>query len=319
VNKPEPATESLRNLVRKAEPATTRKSEDSFVPRYVDLPFRFRNAGARNLQWGTFTLLCALLFLAAGILLRGPRALVPLFIALATFTLLWIAARVRLFQERNGLFLALAWVALLGALVPLLEKGWFFAERELQLATHDNASTAPASAPSGDQDRAEDPPLLTKELGIRAPEPRNGGLVKVLEDSRVLVNGKPYLIKTGELFALDSIKEGQVVFRANELRLSLPEDAVEVTGIASVASASNAGPAAVTAPTSAEKVTRRAQEEAVRRYPALGVKDSAENKLFMETYLDWKNSKSELLDDPEWPLLLADLLAKREGWERKSE
>jgi hypothetical protein len=143
--------------------------------------------------------------------------------------------------------------------------------------------------------------------------------VKVLQDSRVLVNGKPYLIKTGELFALDSIKEGEVVFQANELRLSLPEDAVEVTGIASGASASNAAPAPVPATTSAVKVTRRSQEEAVRRYPALGVKDSAENKLFVETYLDWKNSKSELLDDPEWPLLLADLLAKREGWERKSE
>jgi hypothetical protein len=317
VNKPEPATESLRNLVRKTEPATTRKSEDSFVPRYVDLPSRFRNAGARNLQWGTFTLLCALLFLAAAIFFRGPGALVPLFTALATFTLLWIAARVRLFQERNGLFLALAWVALLGALIPLLEKGWVFAERQVQLATYHNASATPVSVQSGDT--ADEPPLLTKELGIRAPEPENGRLVKVLEDSRVLVNGKPYLIKTGELFALDSIKEGQVVFRANELRLSLPEDAVELTGIASGASASNAAPPPVAAATSAVKVTRRAQEEAVRRYPALGVKDSAENKLFVDTYLDWKNSKSELLDDPEWPLLLADLLAKREGWERKSE
>jgi hypothetical protein len=317
VNKSEPATESLRNLVRKTEPGTTRKSEDSFVPRYVDLPSRFRNAGARNLQWGTFTLLCALLLLAAAIFLRGPGALVPLFTALATFTLLWIAARVRLFQERNGLFLALAWVALLGALIPLLEKGWVFAERQVQLATHHNSSATPVSVPSGET--ADEPPLLTKELGIRAPEPENGRLVKVLGDSRVLVNGKPYLIKTGELFALDSIKEGEVVFRANELRLSLPEDAVEVTGIASGASASNAAPAPVPATTSAVKVTRRSQEEAVRRYPALGVKDSAENKLFVETYLDWKNSKSELLDDPEWPLLLADLLAKREGWERKSE
>ncbi len=64
------------------------------------------------------------------------------------------------------------------------------------------------------------------------------------------------------------------------------------------------------------RLTQRAQQEAVRRYAALGVKGSPENRLFLQTYEDWKSSGSELLQDPEWPLLLANLLAKREGWER---
>lgn len=288
------------------------------MPQYVDLPHRVRNAGTRNLQWGTITLLFALCLLAGATFLAGPAALVPLFTALATFTILWIAARVRLFQQRNGLFLALAWVALLGALIPLLERGWMLAERQVQVvASHKDASSTPERATTGEN--ADEPPLLTKELRIPKPDAENGALVKVLKDSRVLVNGKPYLIKTGEVFAFDSVKEGEVVFRANELRLSLPDDAAEVTGTSAAAAALNPPPASATASTSATKVTRRAQEEAVRLYPALGVKDSPENKLFVEAYLDWKNSKSELLDDPEWPLLLANLLAKREGWERKSE
>ena len=67
----------------------------------------------------------------------------------------------------------------------------------------------------------------------------------------------------------------------------------------------------------AAQVTQRAQKEALRRYPALGVKDSPANILFVETYRELRNSGSDALKDAEWPIHLADSLARREGWEKK--
>jgi hypothetical protein len=62
------------------------------------------------------------------------------------------------------------------------------------------------------------------------------------------------------------------------------------------------------------QVTKRAQAEAARRYPSLGRAGSRENTIFVEAYNDLKHRGSDLLDDPEWPLELAQTLAQRLGW-----
>jgi hypothetical protein len=323
VNKPEPPTESLRRFFPKSDsPASRKAAGTSFVPQYVDLPRPPHRVGLRNLRWGAATLVLAFVLVSIAIALAGSlRASVPLLTAFATFTLLWIAARLRLFHQRHGIFLALGLVATLGALVPLLEQGLRAAHARFRpiVAQALSPTTSAAETP-----RHDETPLLTRELGIPRTDPDTTSSIRVLKDSRVLVGGKPYLIKAGEVFPFDSTREDEVVFQAKDLRLSLPLDAVEVlpaSGTPHVAAAggTESVPASSPAPATASTVvtSRKAQREAVRRYPALGVKDSPENKLFVETYRDLKANKSELLDDPEWPLVVADLLAKREGWERK--
>ena len=77
-------------------------------------------------------------------------------------------------------------------------------------------------------------------------------------------------------------------------------------------------PAVEGQPETPAQITERAQKEAIRRYPALGEKDSPENQLFIETFQELKHTGADdFFADPEWPLQLAELLAKRENWQRQ--
>jgi hypothetical protein len=70
-------------------------------------------------------------------------------------------------------------------------------------------------------------------------------------------------------------------------------------------------------PETPETVTARAQREAIRRYPALGVKNSLENQMFVSTYNEIREAGGDdFFTNPEWPIELAELLAKRERWIR---
>ena len=321
VNKPEPPTESLRNFLPKSDKGAARKSSEPFVPQYVEVPGRPRPVATRNLFVGGALLFLSLVGVAIATSLFGARGIAPVLTVIGTLIVLWVAARMRLFRQPHGLFFALGLVALLGAAIPFIEHAWRTTRSHLQRAP--STEQAATTATPTDAEGAEEIPLLTDELDVPPADDSTTRVVRVLKDSRVLVGRKPYLIKAGEIFAFDSARENEVVFQAKELRLSLPNDAVEIfgpTGESATAAASPVVlnlPTAPQAPAASAETTREAQREAVRRYPALALKDSAENKLFVETYRDLKNHNSELLEDPEWPLLLADLLAKREGWERR--
>ena len=55
----------------------------------------------------------------------------------------------------------------------------------------------------------------------------------------------------------------------------------------------------------------------IRRYPALGVKGSLENQAFINLYTELRdNGGDDFFKNPEWPIELAELLAKRERWQR---
>ena len=318
MNNPEPPIETLRGLLPKtADPRPGKKTEgeSDFVPRYVERPRRTRNAAVTNIKWGVAALLLALVLLAAGVFVSGARALIPLFASLVTFTLLWIAARLRLFHQRHGVFFALGMVCLAASFVPLLERAWTSAANA---AGGTGTTVIPTQVPTSGSAGDDEAPLLTKELSVAPADPGAGPYVRVLKDSRVLVGRKPYLIKTGDTFPLDELKDGDAIFFANELRLSLPEDAVDiVTPERPQRPTASAAPPPGSVSGANDRDTARSQQDAVRRYPALGVKDSPENRIFLETVRELREAKSELLDDPEWPLLIANLLAKREGWERK--
>ncbi len=327
MNTPPPSSDSDRRVLSK-QPAKVRLSmpgDEAFVPVYVAVPPPSGSSGTLNIQVGVVMLVLALVLMAFGTILSGPRAILPVGICLAAFTLFWILLRLRVFQKRNGGFVALAGVCLLGSLVSFFERGYSRIE-DLAKASANASATASAASPQAvEPSRAASPepeaPLLSQVFGVKSADPIVGPRVRILKESRVPVGRRFYRVTPGESFPILEVRDSEVYFGANELRVSLPKDVLEVIGVPaapleSAASVVNPEPAAETSETPAQ-VTKRAQLEAIRRYPALGVKDSPENQLFVETYRELRNSDSELLKDPEWPMDVAESLAKREGWVRK--
>ena len=348
---PAPKPSSRSYVPRIVDPmAPLPEGEDKFLPRYVEVPaLREHGFGRRNLAWGAGTLALALALLVAAVVLTGQKAVLSLAACLVTFAALFVLARLHVFRQRNGGFLAIALVVLLGALVALVDRGY---EMLAGIAT----PAAPAALAAHPVETA--PPLLTEAFALTKPDGTQPQ-VKVLKDSRVLIAEKPYIIRAGDVFPLLEAKAGEATFAVRDLHVSLPVAVVEILGgkpakdapketvqtkesamaaaLAAVkAEAANAADAAktepastlarpaadvpktgATPPTDLVAITDSAKAEAIRRYPALSIKDSAENEVFVTTYRQLKDSgNTDFFANPEWPLELAELLATRNGWAR---
>jgi hypothetical protein len=288
---------------------------------------RDHGLGPRNLFWGVALLVVALIMLVVAIFLAGSKAMVYVATCLLTFTALFVLARLHVFRQRNGGFLALGLISLIGAAIPLAESA--FAAAKTFVAAR--ASGAPIVALHSEELPA---PLLTQSFALSQPE-GDGKQVKVLRDSRVVVGEKPFLIKTGDRFPLIGVKGNETTFGVRDLHVSLPSNVVEIvdpTALSKGVSLANSK-AGASAPGDAKapgksnpaedgqlaEITRAAQQEAMRRYPALSIKDSIENAMFVSTYKQLRDAGSdEFFSNPEWPMQLAELLAQREGWVRGS-
>ena len=346
MNPPETPIDTLRSLRRKPETRTGTRPEgepadSDYEPRYVDVPRhrRAQLAAERNLKWGLAVMLLALGLVGAALIVSGPRALVPVVICLVTFIILWTMARLRVFHQRNSVFFAAALVCLLGATIPMIERGYV----ELDRMAHSAPSvTAPGTGPSAiaAQKAPEPPPVAALEpepdlpslvdaLNIPVPSEEKANLIRIVENTKVLVGRKAYMLNAGDTFVLDEIKNGQVIFRANEMRLAVPESAVEQMspGAADSAVATAAPPemrAQAKPPRSAKDhvsdkdldgaATARAHAEAIRRYPAIGVEGSVENEFIVERFRKLKAERPEFFDEEEWPLFLAEGVAREQGW-----
>lgn len=77
------------------------------------------------------------------------------------------------------------------------------------------------------------------------------------------------------------------------------------------------GPQAAVPPDPVEQATNRAIIEVRRRYPALGNNGSPENQIYLEAYSELKRLRPDFFEKPEWPIHLAEIVAKREGWRRQ--
>ena len=345
---PAPKPSSRSYVPRIVDPmASLPEGEDKFLPRYVEVPaLREHGFGRRNLAWGAGTLALALALLVAAVVLTGQKAVLSLAACLVTFAALFVLARLHVFRQRNGGFLAIALVVLLGALVALVDRGY---EMLAGIATPASPAAHPVET---------EPPLLTEAFALTKPDGTQPQ-VKVLKDSRVLIAEKPYIIRAGDVFPLLEAKAGEATFAVRDLHVSLPVAVVEILGgkpakdapketvqtkesamaaaLAAVkAEAANAADAAKTEPASTlarpaadvpktgappptdlVAITDSAKAEAIRRYPALSIKDSAENEVFVTTYRQLKDSgNTDFFANPEWPLELAELLATRNGWAR---
>ena len=248
VNPTEPSPDTLRTLLRKPETRTGPRAESEpsageFEPRYVDVPRRRRAqlASERNLKWGLAVLLLSLGLIGAALIVSGPRALVPIVICLVTLTLLWTMARLRVFHQRNGVFFATAIVCLIGASVPMVERGYQELDRMAHAPSSDTAPViaADSKAAPAAQKVPEPPPVAAFDPNLnlpslvdtmKIPEPSDPGanLVRIIESTKVMVGRKAYMLNPGDTFELEENKDGLVTFRANELRLSVSERAVEL-------------------------------------------------------------------------------------------
>jgi hypothetical protein len=300
---------------------------EKIVPRYVHAPaLRDHGLGPRNLFWGVALLFVALVMLVVAIFLAGAMAMVSVATCLLTFTALFVLARLHVFRQRNGGFLALGMICLIGAAIPLAEKGFSLAKGAV-----DSHMTASKPVVTLHLDEA-DPPLLINSFALSKPQ-GDGKQVNVVRDSRVVIAEKPFLIKAGDRFPLLGIKGDDTTFAVRDLQVSLPSSVVEIIdpkalakGVSSApANPAAASPPAAKAPAKSEplddvalaQITRSAQEEAMRRYPALAIKDSLENAMYISTYKAFRDAgNDEFFAKPEWPIELAELLAQREGWVR---
>ena len=345
MNSPETPIDILR---RKPETRTGPRVEGAhpaseFEPRYVDVPRRRRAqlAAERNLKWGLAVLLLALGLIGAALIVSGPRALVPIVICLVTLTILWTMARLRVFHQRNGVFFATALVCLLGAAIPMVERGYVELDRMAHAPSVDPAPIAATVEARPAPEKAPEPvaafepnlnlPSLVDSLKVPEPTDPDANLVRIVESTKVMVGRKAYMLNAGDTFTLEEIKNGQVFFRANELRLSVPERAVELMAPATPESAAVADAQPQMRPPAVQPrrleshvsdkdidgaSTARAQEEAVRRYPGIGQKGSVENALYLEEYKRLQQERPEFFEDEDWPLYLAEGVAKTQGWTR---
>lgn len=317
---PEPPPRQPVPTLAEALSSPLPERREKFQPRYVELrEYREQGRGPRNLALGVAAFLAAALLLAAAMVLGGPRALFALAMGLVTFTVLYVLARLHIFRQRHGVFLAVGVVSLLGAAFALCERGLVALDRFAHPAVIATQPVAPPAAAAA----APEPhlPLLTESFALTPPEAKAGPRVKALRDTRVVLEGKAFLIRTGDTFPLAEEKGGEVTFKVRDLRIALPASAVEVLGEkkpepAKIAEAAPAPEPKPTPETTTAEVTKRAQEEAVKRYPALGIEGSRENILFITTFRELKDNAEEFFKNAEWPMELAELLAKREGWRR---
>jgi hypothetical protein len=313
-----------------AEPGPRRAEEKEYVPRFVALPRHWeRGNGRRNLVGGLVLLVLAMLFLGWALYLAGSGALFTVAACLATATLLHVMARSRLFRQRNGAFVAWSGVCLLGVLLVILHHGWVYMTggSRTRVATEEPAVVAPAG----------ETPLL-RDAFPGPNDTTSGPAVRVVRDTKVSVEGKPYLAKQGELYPLVDVgvdEHGKSVLRfsVGMHDVLIDKGAGEVVGNDSVPGLEGTADAGKTAaketaapagkefepPKGLPKAEQElaSQREAIRRYPELGRNGSLKNQAFVSAVKEQRHTGAvDFFDDPNWPLMLAEILAEKDGWRR---
>lgn len=326
------------------EKAPEGKERENFEPQYLDVPVqRKKSRGGKNLLWGVLIFLVALALLVQAIALLGARATLPLGTALLTLVALFVLSRSRVLRQRNGGFVALAVVSLLAAVIPLVEygsnrlaagdRGVATARVELPLLTEAFKMAAP------DEKSArfkvlrdlrvviDDKAHLIKEGEIFPVAETGNNEVRFTAGDQQIALPMNYVEMlqpaTDTQSSGDELPQVVATPKAADSATpatadaSAPDSAMLASADMSAADAAESLEPALPEDASPSQITQRAQREAIRRYPALGDKNSAENQLFIETYQELKfTGATDFFADPEWPLQLAELLAKRENWQR---
>jgi hypothetical protein len=278
----------------------------------------------RNLILGIgIAVLFAIVFFAA-LFLAGPEApIVAAGSAAVSMTVLWLMSRMGIHRQPGGFFLSATAGGFVAMFVPLAAGLVAFLHSQ-QIERKITLAPPPASTPAP-------LPRLTDSFEMESLDAEKEDYVRVIRNSTVAIDGRNYRIAIGELFPLHRVAEGEVIVKGRDFLISLPPDILQVVrkeppaenvpaAVPAIAQQSAPEEKTVTSaessPADRAEMTRKAQAEAIKRYPALGIEDTKENRTFLATYKRLRMSDSDLLKDPEWPLQLAEALAEREGWRR---
>ncbi len=271
---------------------------------------------AGNLALGAGLLLSAFLVFWMGLYLPNHVALRTLAASFGTFALVWVLYRLRVFHRPHGGLIAAGAIALFAAALPFVERMF----KHLDNAARTNLAGEPAKpAPEPANTlpvptrqslrevpvpRSEPPPEdePIRELIAPAADPSSGKLIRVLQDAKVPIDGRTFLIRAGSEFPLKKLENGTVTFQAGKQEVTIDSGIVAFTG------------KSLETP---EQITKLAQTELMRRYPAIGVKNSPENELFVERIKELQVEVPEFFKtNPRWPIEIGEQLAGQEGWKR---
>lgn len=282
-------------------------------------------ADVTNLAIAAGLLSIAFLLFWMGSYLANHVAIRALVASFGTFALVWVLYRLRVFQRPHGGLVAAGAVALFAAALPFVERGFQKLDHvaktglggestkpssesaaPLPVPTRETAPPAPATpaatAPSTPPPAPEDE--VIRDLPAPELDPAAKKIITVLRDAVITLDGKKYRIHEGSRFPYTELKDELVTFQANGQDATIHLSVVRFTG------KSQETPM---------HITQLAQFEAMRRYPALGVKGSEENQLYLARVAELKEEFPDLLKDPQWPLVVAVQLASDQGWKRADQ
>ena len=268
-------------------------------------------ADLSNLALGAGLLLSAFLIFWMGLYLSNHVALRTLVASFGTFALVWVLYRLRIFHRPHGGVIAAGAVALFAAALPFIERGF----QKLDRAAKDGLAGEPVK-PSADsaeglpvptRQKLAEPPAPTvpapledepiRELIAPALDVNAGKIMRVMQDAKVSIGGHNYHISAGSQFPFTKVEDGIVTFRAGDQDVTIDSDLVKFGR-------------------TPEEITKLAKTELMRRYPAIGVKDSPENEMFVDRIKELQVEMPDLFKNPRWPLEIGEQLAAQEGWKR---
>ncbi len=268
-----------------------------------------------NLAIAGGLLLSAFLIFWMGLYLSHHVALHTLVASFGTFALVWVLYRLRVFHRPHGGLIAAGAVALFAAALPFVERGLQKLDSVAKAGLGgEPAKIASEPAPSLPVPTQQNNPGLPPPTPVAPPEddtvhdliapmpdPSVGKIILVKQDVTVPIAGKKFLIRAGSKFPFTKLEDGMVTFRAGEHEATIDVEMVSIGG------QSKETP---------EEITKLAKTELMRRYPAIGVKDSPENEKFVDRTNELKTELPDIFKNPRWPLEIGEQLASQEGWSR---
>lgn len=281
-----------------------------------------RDPAIRNLAIGLAAFLVTAVVLTMAIFLSWSHALVGLVVAVLALGILWLLWRLGLHLQPYGFFLSLSLVCLVAATIPMTYGMiHFIRTHQPPVAALPPATAVSSPARASTPEAASGVPLLREKYPPPAFDPTQDAHVELLRDADVQVAGESYHIRAGETFPLLEQVGADLLVRAGSEAVPLSTKVARV--IAADGAVAPGTATAAKAETPEEQAARAArlkgaQAQALRMYPALGIKDTRENKAFIAAYEQMKETSPQALDDPEWPLHLAKALAESQGWKRES-
>jgi hypothetical protein len=311
-------------------------------PRYVETPEDVEQAqGARNLFSAVVMGMVGAVIYWIAEVIPGASAAGSVCGAAAALAVVALVRHAGVMNQRNGAWFAVTLAMLVAALLPLARRGLAEVDRlarariegRLIETAPGGGGAATGAVASRSVDQQPLPPTAGEPSGVpvtlpppQASPPSEGPVSEFLpppldpsvrtvarlgEDVQVNLGGRLYMIRKDTLLPVTAFLEDEVTLKAGDHEVRLSKELVTYP---SVGKRAEGAPLPETERAALEK---RAQAQAVRRYPDLAKRGSEANEAFLEYYKFLKESgDQEILGDPEWPLRLAEKLAQDRGWRR---